>query len=90
MQRLRLWLMDRYPVQADPRPQTANREVLLGAGLRTGGGQARTHARILTLGPLVAGLTCRLEATVVAAARALTGAEAEGSHQQEKHPEKKS
>lgn len=87
MQRQRLWLMDRYPVQADPRPQTANREVLLGAGLRTGGGQARTHARSLAFGLLIAGLTCRLEAAVVAAALALTGAEAEGPHQQQKHPE---
>lgn len=87
MQRLRLWLTDRYPVQADPRPQTADREVLLGTGLRTGGGQARAHTRSLTVGLLIAGLICRLESAVLAAAGALTGAGAEESYQQDEHPE---
>lgn len=64
--------MDRYPVQADPRPQTAHREVLLGTRLRTVGGQARTHAGSLTVCLCVTGLTCRPKPTVLTAAQALT------------------
>lgn len=72
VQHVTLRLMDRYPIQADPRPQTAHRQVLLGTRLRTVGGQTWTHAGSLTVCLLTTGRTCWLKSTVLSAAQALT------------------
>lgn len=67
-----------HPIQTHSGPQAADCEVFLGAGLGAVGGGTWTHTLLLTIGLLVAGLTCWLELTVGPAAQALTGTWSEG------------
>lgn len=62
-----------HSIQTHSGPQAADCEVFLGAGLRAVGGRTLTHTLLLTIGLLVADLTCWLELAVWSAAEALTG-----------------
>ena len=63
-----------HPVETDTGVETADGEVLLGAGLWAVRGEACTHAFSLALCFLIAALPERLEHTGLSAAQALTGA----------------
>jgi len=63
-----------HPVETDAGVQTADSEVLLGAGLGAQRGEARTLTLSLALAFLIAALPGLLERTGLATAQALTGA----------------